>query len=195
MNNNNREKHLDENAICMWLVDEQSLPPGQLAHLSHCQACRAELERTARALTGLGGAARKMAPSPKRNFRLPEGREVATTGRKKISMGLAATAIAGIIALTAVIRFAPEPFAPAPPERTAAVSAGPNHGSEGETDEMLMTQIDELLRDPLPDSFQAVAGFAEPEFEDEDLMDFIVPDIEEDGDITQTTKENGALSC
>ena len=96
---------------------------------------------------------------------------------------------------TAVIRFAPGPFAPAPAERAAAVSAGPLHGSDVEPGAILMTQIDELIRNPIPDSFQSVAGIAEPEFEDENLMDFIVPDVEDDGDICQTSKNKGALSC
>ena len=50
-----------------------------------------------------------------------------------------------------------------------------------------MSQINELIRDRLPDSFQEVAGIAEPVFEDDDLIDFIVPDMEDDGDITKTT--------
>ena len=166
--NVNIDQHLSYDELIQNLVDRTDLEAIRKEHLEACPHCRIQAETLQRRYDRLGQMARELAPQPKHAFRVPESGRT-STGRQfrpVLAMGVAAVLILGLTLLW------PRAFdkSQGPPE-IAATSA--------EEENRLMARIDELVDDALPKPYQQLLAVSEPILT-EDLIDWIVPSIEED---------------
>lgn len=164
------EDHLSYDELLRALVQGTDLPAQKLAHLQACPTCRQALARAEARFRGIGKMARKMAPDPPRSFRLPARRPAPAARFKRLGSLLAAGAAVALILVAAT--WTARHLTPAPVPSTVAVSTL-------EQDRRLMQEVDALVDNALPDAYQRLAAFSEPVF-DEDLINWIVPSIEED---------------
>ncbi len=162
------DQHLTYDELIRNLVDASDLGEGRQAHLQVCQHCRCQAENLEQRYSRLGRMARELTPEPSRAFRLPD-RGAAQRRRQfrpAMAMGLAGALILAFI----LIR--PDFFQPS--QEVPQMAAG---GTEAEN--RLMARIDDLVEDALPKAYQNLAAVSEPILT-EDLIDWIVPSIEED---------------
>lgn len=166
------EKHVIDDDLLKALVDIDDLPPDQQDHVKACPACRSELARLERRYTRIGEFAKASAPVPSRPFRLP-GRAHRPLSRRLIPV-LAAGVTAALV--VAIVIWRPGPFGTlsTPVPLTAQVL---------EDDRRLMKEVDALIENALPEPLRELAAVSEPPMNlDEDLINWIVPSIEEDDD-------------
>jgi hypothetical protein len=171
-------QHLIRDELLMAVVDAADLAADKRAHLEACPICHGAQARLAENFLHLGRKARNLAPSPARPFRLPAAQTAATRRRIKPlwAIGLATAMLLAIL----LGRSLWPSFSQEPVPTAAALEA----------DRRLGEAVDALVEDALPVSFQRLASLDEDEDEvapdlDEDLMDWVVPPIEEnDGSMT-----------
>ncbi len=164
--------HLTEDQQLMALVDPTDMDADQQAHLQSCSQCQHQAQQLARRFEHIGRMARQMAPEPSRPFRLPakeKPKRLAWQFKSAMAMGLVGTLV------LVFTMWWPRPFDPAQmtPQQLARETA---------EDAQLMAQIDDLVQNALPKAYQELAmandsGLFEMS---QDLIDWIVPIIEED---------------
>lgn len=162
------DQHLTYDELIRNLVDRADLGPDRQAHLQGCPQCRRQAEILDLRYNRLGRMARELAPGPTNAFRVPDS---GTEKRRRQFRPALAMGMVGFLILGFTI-FWPRFFdtAQVPPELAV--------GSV-EEESRLMAQIDALVDDALPKSYQQVLAVSEPVLT-EDLIDWIVPSIEED---------------
>jgi hypothetical protein len=161
-------KHLTDDELLKKLVDGEALSHDRRSHLQVCSHCQRQADDLALRFDRLGLMARKMAPEPARVFRLPEAG--AGLWRWPVRTALAMGGV--VVLVVAVIFLKPDRLTPVPeppPMTNAAIRA----------DEQLMARVDELVTDALPKSYQKLVAVSDPILTEE-LIDWIVPPIEED---------------
>lgn len=169
--------HLDSDALLKAVVSESDLPRDLRAHLKQCPACRREVDRLAARFGAIGRMARDISPDALGRVRLPEKRRRFLFGRRvglRPALGMAvAMALFMLMALYQPFGHRFKPTEPAPVQR-AEILLSPEAEAE------LFAEIQNLLRDPLPDDYRQLAGgdslFGEPG----DPTDYIVPDVDLD---------------
>ncbi|MEJ2041568.1 MAG: hypothetical protein P8X55_21965, partial [Desulfosarcinaceae bacterium] len=144
--------------------------PACREHLAGCPTCRQALERVEQRFERIGRMARKSVPAPRRTFRLPQGRTAAARRRTRLVLAL------GTLALLVIV------FASWLYQQDRDRTHGPLMEMAAhrlDEDRKLMQEVDALVDNALPPAFQNLASFSGPVF-DEDLINRIVPSIEED---------------
>jgi hypothetical protein len=168
------EKHVIDDDLLKGIVDIDDLSPDQREHVKACPACRSELARLERRYARIGEVAKATAPAPSRPFRLPEKSRRAF-GRWLIPV-LAAGMTAALVVATVIRR--PGPFGP-------GSTPVPMTAQALEDDRRLMKEVDALIENALPEPLRELAAVSEPPLNlDEDLINWIVPSIEEDDSLT-----------
>ena len=169
-------KHLTEDQVIRSVVDEVQLPRHVRDHLKMCPECREKKMCLERDLTALGDAASRFAPSPRRPVVLPEEKEKSWgwfVGRHSWALASAVCAVLAAFFLGWNL------FSRIPEKRLAGVEEGI------EQDGQFMVEINDLVENPLPQVYRAIAGEGYAEVDD-DLMDFVIP--------SETGEEPGDLS-
>lgn len=164
------EKHMSDDELLKALVDIDDLTSDQQAHMTSCPTCRSELARLERRYNRIGEVAKAFAPVPSHPFRLPE------KGRRAYRRWFFPVLAAGMTAalVVAVVMWRPDPFSTGskPVQLTAQAL---------EEDRRLMKEVDALIENALPEPLRELAAVSEPSLNlDEDLINWIVPSIDED---------------
>jgi anti-sigma factor RsiW len=166
--------HMIEEDLLKAVVDPADLSADQEQHLNACPACRGELVRLERRYARIGEVAQALAPAPSRPFRLPE------KGRRQTGRQLKPILAVGLTAalLLAVVVWWPGYF-------DSDKKPVPVTAQTLEDDRRLMTEVDALIENALPAPLRELAAVSEPPSDpDEDLINWIVPSIEEDDSLT-----------
>lgn len=166
--------HLTYDDLLRTLVDASDLGPEQHAHLETCHRCRKQAEEMKRRYRRLGQMARSQTPAPSRPFRVPAHQAPGSRRQFKPAMALAAL---GVMAFVFTVWW------PRPADHTDAPA--PMVASNLEQDDRLMGEIDDMLDNALPEAYQQLAVVTESHNVEnlDDLMDWMVPSIDEEDDI------------
>lgn len=162
-------RHLSRDNLLIALVDRSDLSGPQSDHLKECPACQKELDRIALRYDRLGKMAAQLAPAPSRSIRLSQRRT--SVSRYKLRPFIAVGVTAAIILLMATLW----------PRNPAEIPI-PSSPQMVLSDRELMQQIDALVDSALPSAVLRVAAVAAPQY-DEDLINWIVPSIQDDEDM------------
>lgn len=162
------EKHLDYDELLKAAAGTDDQAEERREHLASCSSCQQALARVTQRFDRLGRMARKAAPAPRRVIRLPRARTAAGRRRMKPILALGTAAL---LLLVFGSWWVQQGLGPQTLPKVAAQKL--------EEDRRLMQQIDALVDNALPPAFQDLASFSGPIF-DEDLINRIVPSIEED---------------
>lgn len=169
--NTTSSRHLAEAQILQAIVDLSDLSDDQQVHLKACSVCGAEKDRLNRMLRKVGSMARASAPAVIRRPVLPDKRpgflqrwffEVRPVVR------IAIPALLVLVVFTAALVLKPNQ------DKHIALVA-----EQMIDPEQLLSDIDRLIENPLPQELQAMISIAEID-PDEDFMEYIVPPIEND---------------
>ena len=164
-------EHLAEAQILQAIVDLSDLSDDQQAHLAVCPVCVAEKDRLNRMLLQVGKMAKACAPAVVSRPVLP-GRYSGFLQRwffeVRPFVQIAVPALLVLIIITAVLVLKPDQDM-----HIAAVD------EQMIDPEQLLSDIDRLIENPLPQELQTMVSFAEID-PDEDFMEYIVPMIEND---------------
>lgn len=175
MNTQTAEQHLTSDEVMKAVVDPSDLDGGQQTHLGACPLCRREVSLYENRLKRIGTIAEMAAPAPSRPFRLSEAKRpwLLREWKPALAMGVAA------LMLLVIVVWRPTGLLRPDHEREASYNAA--------ADEAFMERIDAIVEDALPESYQRLASIDKTvsTFEmpvDEDLINWVVPSIEEDDD-------------
>lgn len=164
----NSGRHLTYDELIKNLADHADLGVDRQAHLQSCPQCRSQAETLDRRYRRLGQMARELAPNPKRAFRLPEVTSVPR--RRQFRPAMAVGLVTVLIMVFSV--FWPRVFGPGQHSPQMAVLSA-------DEDKQLMARVDDLVKDAMPKAYQQLLAISEPVLTEE-LIDWIVPSIEED---------------
>lgn len=173
MNIPNTKQHMTSDEITKAVVDRNDLAAHRRAHLEDCDRCRERVSQFENQLAGMGKMARNMAPAPSKPFRLPQTGIKRHWQRKPImAVGFAA------LMIFAVVVWQPEPVSPPGAPSVASFDAT--------EDQQLIEDIDAIVENALPETYQELATFDMPDLLDDDIeddpSDWIVPSLQEDED-------------
>jgi hypothetical protein len=172
--------HLSEDQIIHAFIGQAQLPVDKKAHLERCSQCRSRVDQLAQDLERLGQMAEQYAPLPKRSILLP----VKETRRplRSWSVGLAAAAALCIAIWWGI----PQDKQPVVANQTVSVSE--NNGE-------LMSTVQALSENALPDVYMDIVGDSDLDMTDE-FIDYVVPDSDLENDLlgSQFKNKGGKLS-
>jgi hypothetical protein len=160
--------HLAYDDLLRTLADVSDLSPEQQAHFESCHRCQHQAQGIQHRYQKLGQMARSMAPEPSRSFRVPEHHM--PKSRWHFKPGVAAGVLGVLIFVFTV-------WWPNTSDHTEAPDPLAQYSIEEEA--QLMAEVDALVHDALPVAYQQVAVVSEPILS-KDLIDWIVPSIDED---------------
>jgi len=174
--------HLSEDQIVYAFIDQAQLPAAEKAHLEHCLKCRSRVDQLAQDLERLGRMAEHYAPLPQRSVNLP----VKKTRRplQRWTVGLAAAAAAALC--LAIWWEVSQDMQPVVTNQTVSVSE--NNGE-------LMSTVQALSENALPDVYMDIVGDSDLDMTDE-FIDYIVPELDLENDFlgSQIKNKGGKLS-
>jgi len=183
--NNNINRHLTDDEIIAALVDEADLGPELQAHLSDCRRCSSKLKKIHQQLHDLGHMAEQMAPVSTQSIRLPEtiDRSDSQTGwRLKPVLGAMAAMVLVVMLVWPQAKFY---------IRTYFIQNMLTQGIK--EDNILISEVDVLVEDALPEKYRHILAAAEPEF-NQDFMQYIVPPIEDNNFSSLSNSNRGAAT-
>lgn len=164
MNKNCR--HLNEEQIVKAIVDKGKLMPSEKEHLSACPECISAVESFEKDLKLLGKRAEGFVPLPKKR----------TVDYEKAGgsflFGWKTSFAAAIIVLLFVILIHSD-------SKRLVLRNMDVADSEIYSEEILMTEVNNLIENPLPAKGLFIADDDSADF-DEDFIDFVVPSAEDD---------------
>jgi len=163
--------HLAESQILQAIVDLSDLSDDQRAHLEACPVCMAEKDRLDRMLSQLGNMAQASAPAVINRPVLPDRRpgfllEWFFTIRPLAQIAVPVLLVLIVVTAVLVLR-------PGQDRHMAFVEV------QMIDPEQLMSDIDRLIENPLPQELQTMISITEID-PDEDFMEYIVPTTEND---------------
>ncbi|UCF91299.1 MAG: hypothetical protein JSW39_23975 [Desulfobacterales bacterium] len=184
--NSEQIEHLNSNQLLQAVVDRSDLPEALQAHLGACLRCRTEKERFEQELTHLGDMAARLAPMPSQPITLPRPAPRSAlgdflSGRRVFGAALTVAAAVLLVVLgTFVLRTAP------------VGQTGHSHQELLEA-RQLMTEVDLLVENALPQVYLEIAGDAYAASDDE-FIRFLIPPLESDS-LTSMTGKRGLVLC
>ncbi len=159
--------HLTVEQLRAAMAAEELLASPVREHLTRCGHCRENLQRAEAQMARLALRVRQATPAPRRPFHLPPAprqRQWLPRFEWRPVYGLTALAVALFLVSALTLQ-----------------RLGPldRSGSNGGRFQTLMTEIDQLVENALPDDYLHIAGEDDIE-SDEDFFDFVIPSLEED---------------
>ena len=164
-------EHLADNLILQAIVDPSDLSDPQQTHLAACPVCGAEKKRLEEMLLRLGNMAEASVPAVTGRPVLPESRPAWLQGRFFEIRSLARIAVPALVVL--IVMTAVFVLNPGRDMHRASVDV------RVMDPEQLLSDMDRLIENPLPQELQVMVSFAEID-PDDDFMDYIVPITEND---------------
>lgn len=179
--NQHSSVHLQYDQLLKALVDTTDLEDEARVHLEACSGCQRQVTRLAQRYHRIGQMARKMAPEPSRAFRVPSHQ--GSVAKRRFKPALALGMIAAMILMFTI--WWPQQYQSVDvPELVAT--------DESDIDDPLMDEIDALVADALPAIYQELASVVESP-STEDLIEWIVPPIEEEGGFDPRVSHQNAI--
>lgn len=177
--------HLTEAQILQAVVDLSDLTDVQQAHLKGCPACLAKKDRLDHMLSQVGNMARASAPAVVSRPVFTD-RPTAILPRSLFNfrpfIRIALPVVFVLVIVATVLVLKPAPVTHMASEEAPMIDP-----------EQLLSDIDSLIENPLPQGFQPLLSFAGIDSE-EDFMEFIVP-VPEDDPLSNKTGEKGESIC
>ncbi|MEJ2024774.1 MAG: hypothetical protein P8Y00_07135 [Deltaproteobacteria bacterium] len=165
-------QHLTGDQIIRAVIDETDVARDTMEHLARCPLCREEKLRLERDLAALGDAASQFSPRPRKTVLLPQGTKKSFRWfAGNHSWAFASAACALLLAFFVGWNF----FITVPRDRLAGIEY------EMQEDGQFMAEVNDLVENPLPQVYRAIAGEGYAEV-DEDLMNFMIPGTGEESD-------------
>ncbi|MCP4744876.1 MAG: hypothetical protein GY874_01870 [Desulfobacteraceae bacterium] len=143
-------------------------------HLQSCISCQQALKRVEQRFKHMGNMARQLSPKPSSPFRLSGKKDAYTRWHRK-SIWVTGLAAAAIMLMTAWFTQQAEQNSALPEMAMHAI----------EQDRQLMEQVNALVDNALPAKYQNLTYFPGIKI-DEDLINWIVPSIDEEKDNSLT---------
>jgi hypothetical protein len=181
MTHYNPDSHLAYDELLRSMTDPSDLDTTRQAHLTSCRRCQRQSEDLTYRYHRLGKMAQKMAPKPRKAFRVPAHHTA--IGRWHFKPGMA-LGVLGVLIFVFTLwgpRLTGNNHAP-------ALMAARNL----EKDDHLMQEVDALVEDALPEDYQQVAAVTDnrPGEDLDEFIDWMVPDPEQDDDSEQPAPLN-----
>lgn len=173
----NKSIHLNDDQILLAVVDNGDFSQDLRGHLSTCPQCQADKRRVEDDLARLGQLAGSLAPLPKRPFSFPaekhpESLWVWSWGLKTfLGLAIATMLIIFVIGEQNIFQIT---RSEKPDIQTQDIAEQDNFEDEG-----LMTNINALSKNALPEEYMDIAVGSDPKI-DEGFMEFIAPAIEDE---------------
>lgn len=164
------EEHLNSDELLQSLAQTADPQARRQAHLNACPHCQETLASLEKCFERVGQTARDLSPAPARPFRLPQKQRFSSRWFAKplIATGLVAVCLLGLAV------WLPNPYWPEnPPVKVTA--------ADYEADRQLMEEVNALVENALPPAYQQLVAASDVNL-DEDLINWLVPSIEEDDD-------------
>ena len=185
--NKGKNHHLNEDQIIRAVVDESELAASTRQHLDNCNQCRAQKAHLEQNLERLGQAARQFAPLPRKRLNL-KASQISPTIRWSWNWKTALVTTMAAAALFIIMWWASqgrEMFDTSGRENVIA--------DDAKASESLMTEVNILSENALPQAYMDIAVETELEF-NEEFINFIAPLIEDDS-LTFIPGKKGAGLC
>lgn len=174
--------HLSEDQIVHAFIDQAQLPADKKAHLERCLQCRSRVDQLAYDLERLGRMAGQYAPLPERSVHLPVKETRRPLRRWTVGLAVAATAALCVAIWWGV------PQDKQPVVANQAVSVSENNGE-------LMSTVQALSENALPDVYMDIVGDSDLDMTDE-FIDYVVPDPDLENDLLgNRLKNKGGKLC
>ena len=178
---NHNKPHLEEDDILQAVIDDTDLSVQQQQHLAECSQCRVSKERLEHELTRLGQLAERYAPKPQKRIIVAEQKVRWPLLNWKTAFSAAAVAAVILIVWGTVLI-----------QNQQQGTIG-NLAQDMVEAERLMTQIDMLVENALPQVYLDIIGETSLSL-DEDFMDFLIP-IDEGAARISTLAKKGSILC
>jgi hypothetical protein len=171
------DKHLREEQIIWAVIDKQELAGDLQQHLLECDLCKGKVARFSNELDEFGQKAKQSVPPLSRQIRLP------AAAPKRIRHNDGWLPIFGAVAMAGLVVF----FYFMGMKTIPPVPVSPVQSQESLLeDESLMREISELVEYPLTDDIYEVTGKNGTDYDDDDFLDFDVPEMQDDFPFEQT---------
>jgi len=159
-----KDEHITPDELVMALIDKGSLTPEKQLHLAECPVCRAQSERLAGDLTGLGDMAKAMVPPMQTTIMLPEAKALKPARPWGLRLAYGSALAAALVVLVLAV---------------PVLNITPGNKLEVVyrnmlSDAKLMIEIDRMVENPMPDTWAAFDDDFEAEGSD-DFMEDIAP--------------------
>lgn len=185
--NTEKNHHLSEDQIIRAVVDESELSVSDRQHLGHCNLCRAQKTHLEQNLARLGQAASQFVPLPRKRLNLKASEtshSIQWSWNWKTALGTALAAAVLFIFMWWASQ-GEEMFENSGRENLIA--------NDDMASESLMTEVDILSENALPQEYMDIAAETESEF-NEEFINFIAPLIEDDS-LTFISGKKGVQLC
>ena len=178
-------RHLDETQILKAIVDIADLSDDQQAHLAACSECLTEKNHLDRMLFQVGKMAKASVPNGVRRPVLPNRsssflQKWVYDVRPLVRIAVPALLVLIVATAALVLR----------PDQGTHISIVEEQMIDPET---LLSDMDRLIENPLPQGLQSMVSFAEID-PDEDFMEYIVP-ITENDPLSNIPEKKGESIC
>lgn len=178
-------KHLAEEQILKAIVDLSDVSDAQQAHLATCPVCMAEKDRLDKMLLQVGNLAKASAPDVVPRSVLPDKLPGFSPGWFFNVGPLVRVAVPALLVL--ILATAALVIKPGQETHMALME------EQMIDPEKLLSDMDSLIENPLPQGLQSMVSFAEIN-PDEDFMEYLVPTTENDP-LTNLPGEKGDSIC
>lgn len=169
------DNHLTYDQQLLAMMDPADLDADGQAHLQSCARCRHQAQKLSHRFERMGKMARQLAPEPSRPFRLST-----QAGQRRSGWQLKSAMAMGVVGALVLV------FSVWMPQRFHPTGLTPQQlAQQAEADALLMAEIDDLVNDALPKAYRELAMVHDAGLSDlsQDLIDWIVPTIEEDEEL------------
>ena len=165
--------HLNYDQLLRALVDTADLEDKARKHLESCPGCRRQVSQLTQRYGRIGQMAKQLAPAPTRPFRIPAQQPTLRRWQLKPAMAMG---MVGALILVFTLWWPQSMDTPPGPDMMATLEEG--------VDDPVMDEIEALIADALPVAYQEIASAtaASESHTVEDLIEWIVPDINEEYD-------------
>jgi len=175
------ESHLAEDDMLQAVIDDTDLSSLQQKHLAECSRCRSHRQRLENELTHLGQLAERYAPEPLRRITVAHDKVRPTFSIRGFAFSTAAVAAVIIVVWAAFLIRSQQP------------GRVGNLAQNMVEAERLMTEINVLVENALPQVYLDIVGETNLNF-DEDFIDFLIPTNEDAPSISALAKK-GTILC
>lgn len=164
------DKHLQDEQVLWAIIDRNELGEDVQQHLLLCQHCKGKVAQFSDDLQEFGDKARQAVPPYSRPIKLPAAKPSKAGFNGGWLPFFGAAAMAGLVVFfyfMGLNTITPAQFPPLQGQESLL------------EDEVLMREISELVESPLSGDIYEIIG-ENGSGDDEDFMDFIVPDFQDD---------------
>jgi len=181
----NQDRHLNEDLLTIAVIDPSDLPVSFRKHLEACPQCKASLEAFEQDLQHIGQMAEAFTPLPSRSVRLPVTEKQEFPVRFFGQRGWIGAAVTVFLIISLVWWFG-----------DIGIQSDPKISrpvTELWEDQELMTEIDMLAENALPQVFMDIYE-ASDSYYDEKFYQFIIP-LPENDSLSMDQGMKGGLQC